>query len=208
MKYPRTFHSPNSPGGTSDDKRMTKTDYDLFFWSPEIDIVITEKLDGENTCFSRDFIHARSEDSGYNAPWQTMMRNRWEGLRHTLPENLVFYAENMYAVHSVEYEKLGDLFFVFGIVLKVQDKAWFLSWHATEEICAVFGFSTVPVIGSGKTVIPDKSRFGGQCEGIVMRNGGMFDFDDFSENVVKVVRADHVQTDEHWTKHWKKANIS
>ena len=207
MKFPKTFHAPHSMSVTKDDKRMSKTDFDLLFSSPDLDVVITEKLDGENTCFGRDFIHARSEDSGYQAPWQTMMRKRWEDVRYTLPENLLFYAENMYATHSIEYEKLPDVFFVFGVVLKVQEKAWFLSWKATEEICSMFGFSTVPVITMMTSTIPARSRFGGPCEGVVMRNGGMFDFDDFDENVVKVVRPNHVQTDEHWTKHWKKANF-
>lgn len=35
----------------------------------------------------------------------------------------------------------------------------------------------------------------------------MFHNDDFAENVMKWVRKDHVQTDEHWTRNWKKAKI-
>ena len=32
-------------------------------------------------------------------------------------------------------------------------------------------------------------------------------FDDFKDNVGKYVRAHHVQTDEHWTKHWENNDI-
>jgi hypothetical protein len=37
-------------------------------------------------------------------------------------------------------------------------------------------------------------------EGFVVRNAGSFLADDFSTNVVKWVRAGHVQTDQHWSK--------
>ncbi|EJC67123.1 hypothetical protein Rleg5DRAFT_2853 [Rhizobium leguminosarum bv. viciae WSM1455] len=43
-KYGRTYHLPISPGATSDDKVMTKLDGLMI-----ADLVITEKMDGENT---------------------------------------------------------------------------------------------------------------------------------------------------------------
>ena len=55
IKYPRTPHLPTSPGLTNDD-RIIK-DLSLLERSQ---VVITEKMDGENTTISRDYIHARS----------------------------------------------------------------------------------------------------------------------------------------------------
>jgi len=53
----------------------------------------------------------------------------------------------------------------------------------------------------------EKSKLGGLREGIVLRNADHFHNDDFSSNVVKWVRKDHVKTDIHWTRNWKKATI-
>jgi hypothetical protein len=51
------------------------------------------------------------------------------------------------------------------------------------------------------------SAYGNTKEGIVMRLAGEFDGDDFPNYVCKYVRANHVQTDEHWTRNWKKAEL-
>ena len=59
IKYPRTPHFPWSPGATDDDKILQ--DLSVFDKQP---VVITEKMDGENTTIYADgYIHARSLDS-------------------------------------------------------------------------------------------------------------------------------------------------
>jgi hypothetical protein len=58
VKYPRTFHFPWSPGRTNDDRVMD--DPNAAFGGAEV--VVTEKCDGENTTFYRDYLHARSID--------------------------------------------------------------------------------------------------------------------------------------------------
>jgi len=47
-KYPRTYHLPYSPGATKDDKKLQAGWFDNFAGQ---EIVITSKLDGENTHF-------------------------------------------------------------------------------------------------------------------------------------------------------------
>ena len=54
VKYPRTPHLPWSPGATADDRVHT----DLAGLEGR-EIVVTEKLDGENTTIYRDHVHAR-----------------------------------------------------------------------------------------------------------------------------------------------------
>ena len=57
-KYPRTPHLPFSPGGTKDDRRLR--DINCFVGK---EVVVTEKMDGENTSIYRDYYHARSINS-------------------------------------------------------------------------------------------------------------------------------------------------
>lgn len=44
-----------------------------------------------------------------------------------------------------------------------------------------------------------------QKEGVVVRTRDSFDNNDFATHVAKFVRIGHVQTDEHWTRNWKRA---
>ena len=54
----------------------------------------------------------------------------------------------------------------------------------------------------------EPSTFGKEKEGCVIRKANSFtDEQGFENNVCKYVRANHVQTDEHWTKNWKKAEL-
>ena len=78
---------------------------------------------------------------------------------------------------------------------------------------------TVPVLFKGvvssekelkdltESLSKEPSALGGLREGIVVRNADIFHNDDFSDNLMKWVRKGHVQTDQHWTRDWKKAKI-
>ena len=78
-------------------------------------------------------------------------------------------------------------------------------------MCGYLKINHVPVIYRGKY---DKDlilkAFNEYCsnvapqevEGFVVRNADRFKYEDFSKNVGKFVRKNHVQTDEHWTKKW------
>jgi hypothetical protein len=69
VKYPRTYHLPWSPGQTRDDRVIESTD---IFKGKEV--VVTIKMDGENTTMYHDYIHARSIDSGSH-PSRTWIKN-------------------------------------------------------------------------------------------------------------------------------------
>lgn len=203
MKYPRTPHMPWSISGTADDERIA--DMTTFH---NMQVVCTEKLDGENTVMSRDTIHARSE-TGYSKPWQSFLKKEWARIRFDIPHTFQICGENMYAVHSIEYTELTSSFYVFGIF----ENDYSLPWNKVIEYSNLLGLKTVPIIRYGimddfmNMPIPDNSAFGGTCEGYVIRNVNGFLQSEFSSNVIKCVRKDHVQTDIHWTKTWKKANI-
>lgn len=61
VHYPRTPHLPWSPGASSDDVRVG----DLSGLAGR-EVVVTEKLDGENTTLYADGLHARSLDSAHH----------------------------------------------------------------------------------------------------------------------------------------------
>ncbi len=207
-KYPRTYHFPFSPGATSDD-RISEN------WAAILqhELVMTEKLDGENTCLKADGVYARSHAAPTTSPWAVKMRELWEQHKHTLGDLEVF-GENLYAIHSIEYERLESYLYVFGIR---QGGEW-LSWEEVEFYAGVLDLPTVPVVMRGifteeeilsniETEMAAGSRLGGECEGFVFRNAGRFHSDDFEKNVLKYVRENHVQTDEHWTRNWQRAKL-
>ena len=60
-KYGRTYYLPISPGATSDDKVMASLDGLMVG-----DLLVTEKMDGENSTIHQGGSHARSPDSRYH----------------------------------------------------------------------------------------------------------------------------------------------
>jgi hypothetical protein len=190
VKYPRTYHLAWSDGVSSDDK--VQSDLSLL----QKEVVITEKMDGENSSIYRDYYHARSLDS-VDHPSRHWLKGFWGSMRHLIPENFRICGENLYAKHSIEYNELPSYFMVFSI----WDGDICLSWDETVEWCQLLGLVTVPVLGRGFYTENDLRNLKldlSKQEGYVVRNAGSFHFDDFSKNCLKWVRKGHVQTSEHW----------
>jgi ATP-dependent RNA circularization protein (DNA/RNA ligase family) len=191
-KYPRTFHLPWSEGCTSDDKKLAGSDH---FIGQQV--VITEKMDGENTTIYHDHVHARSLDSSHH--WSRSRVKELQSRLYDLPEDLRICGENLYAKHSIKYDNLVDYFQVFSIWSHEEC----LSWKDTVEWAEILGLKTVPVLYSGVYSYPiikeiqSKMDFS-RNEGYVVRLADSFKMRDFAKSVAKYVRANHVQTDEHW----------
>ena len=103
------------------------------------ELVLTEKLDGQNNCFSRQGVFARSHVAPTVHPWDKPLRRRWELLKNDLGD-LEIFGENMYGVHSIAYRDLESFFYVFA----VRENGLWLSWEETEFYAALFDFPTVP----------------------------------------------------------------
>ncbi len=206
MKFPRTYHLPYSPGVSSDDKVHKKP----FPTDRFSQYIMLEKMDGENTTFGKDYIHARST-LGYPPHWsRSFMKAKWDSVRWNIPPQLSIHGENLAGVHSIEYENLSDSFLVFGI--RDVERNVFLNWD--ETLLIVDGFDgallSVPTIGTllseevnDEKVLMDKFReyqdiVGREVEGFVIRPYDEFRFSEYADVVGKWVRANHVQTDEHW----------
>jgi hypothetical protein len=208
QKYGRTYHLPFSEGVTSDDKILWEWE-DLL----ENPIVITEKLDGENTCLKSTGVYARSHTAPTRNPWAGNMWEIWNRVQHDLGDLEVF-GENLYGIHSIEYEQLSYHFYVFAI--RVEEE-W-LSWEEVVFYAEALGLATAPVLEMGvfsvenirnliATRMKEGSVFGGACEGVVLCQTSAFQSIDFKEKVLKYVRKNHVKTNEHWTKNWKRATL-
>lgn len=199
QKYPRTLHLPWSPGATSDDKILPNTDC---FKGKRV--IITEKMDGENSTLAQDYYHARSLDSR-DHPSRSWIKAFHASIAHEIPEGWRICGENLFAQHSIKYDNLRSYFYCFSI----WDNDRCLSWEDTVDYCELLGVEMVPVlhkpfiwdnIGSPYWLSdPDVLNLDTvKQEGYVVRNADSFYLDDFSKNVAKWVRGGHVQTDEHW----------
>lgn len=219
-KYGRTFHYPFSPGTTSDDR--INHDYWSDIESIE-QIVHTEKLDGENTCLNQYGVFARSHAAPTRHPWANYLKERWHLIKNELGD-LEIFGENIYAIHSIKYLKIEHHFYVFAI--RHLDK-W-LSWEEVKFYAALLDLPIVPELiiqkpsdqnFFEKTVlnfVKQPSTFQSldihtkeECtmEGIVSRNTNEFLVETFKKNVFKYVRKNHVKTDAHWTRNWKRAPL-
>lgn len=207
-KYGRTYHLPFSKGVTNDDKVLK--DWQALL---EEEIVITEKLDGENTCIKKTGVFARSHAAPTHNPWAKNMWPIWERVKDSL-DDLELFGENLYGIHSIEYTKLPYHFYVFAVR---KGEHW-LSWEEVLWYADILELPTVPVFEIGRFTAKEIQQFmnkrmeqgsvlGGACEGFVLRNASGFSTLDFKYNVLKYVRQNHVQTDEHWTRNWKRAAL-
>ena len=210
-KYGRTYHLPWSPGTTSDD-RISKSVESLL----GIDIVVTEKLDGENCGMTDGGVYARSHATFTTSAWSREVRTlHKQSIENSLGEGVFLFGENMEGIHSIEYLNLTSYFYIFG----VRDNGIWIPWSKVEEYSYLLDLPTVPVLFKGKVetekelkdltedLVSQPSALGGNREGIVVRNAGEFSNEDFGANVMKWVRKGHVTTGEHWTRNWVKAKI-
>lgn len=200
VKYPRTMHLPWSPGRTKDDRVLSSVAH----WIGE-ELVVTEKMDGENTTvYSDGYIHARSVDSG-NHHSRNRLRADIQRWAYELPQGWRVCGENLTAVHSIKYEQLPDRFLLFSI----WDGNRCLSWDETVEWAELLGLQTPRVIWRGnidsaeqlQAVLTEEwKQIGGgeRSEGYVSRLSSDFELRDFHRAVGKFVRSNHVTSAQHW----------
>ena len=194
MKYPRTFHIPESPGCTTDDKVLLNLDH-LFGQ----ECIISKKMDGENTTMTSELVHARSVDSR-NHPSRNWVKQFHGQIAHQIPAGWRICGENLFATHSIEYRELQSYFYAFSIW---NEKNIALDWNSTLEWCDILNITPVEILFKGvlsKKVI--NSIIMNLCaltdEGFVIRLASEFHYNDFKMSVAKYVRANHITSDKHW----------
>lgn len=204
IKYPRTWHLPYSEKSTSDDKKHTR---DSHFIGKKI--VMTEKMDGENTTIYNDHVHARSLNSIIDSEdrrWiDTLRKLKIEG---NIPDSYRICGENLFYKHTCNYNNLTSLFYVFSI----WDEDICLSWEDTIQWCNLLDLKSVPVIYEGvynKDIIMDKfnkyCKVNDDVEGFTIRLYNEFKFEKFDISLNKYVSNNFVLPDAHW-RYSKKTN--
>ncbi|MGD1524638.1 RNA ligase family protein [Vibrio owensii] len=198
VKYPRTYHFPWSETIGSDDKLIR--DFSRFKGK---EIVILEKMDGECSTLARNYMHARSTESGYH-PSRSWLQNFHASFAYRIPENIRLCAENLFAQHSIVYDKTNPLrSYLYVFNAWYQDTNTALSWDDTVELCNELSLEMPDVLYRGEydeKVIQDvfKNLDKEKHEGIVVRVTHEIPYDEFQYLVGKCVRANHVQTGDHW----------
>ena len=187
-KYPRTPHLPWSPGATKDDRILPNINH---FINKEV--VITEKMDGENTSLYKDGLHARSIDSVYH-PSRDWLKNFHSQISYLLNDYRIC-GEYMYAKHSIFYNNLISYFYGFS----VWKEDLCLDWKFTTEFFSNLNIPIPQILYEGIyskdiRINLDKEK----QEGYVVRLKDSFLIKDFNISVAKYVRSHHVQTDNHW----------
>jgi hypothetical protein len=208
VKHLKIFHLPWTETLSKEDKILK----DLSFFENK-EVVLTEKMDGENTTLYPDHIHARSLN--FNSHWsRNWVRNFHAKLKYRIPKNFRICGENMYATHSIFYENLESYF----LVHSVWDSTICLSWDDTKYICEDISYKdvrlvTVPEIWKGMFYDPsllqstyETWKNTKKCEGYVIRLANMIEFAYYQKSVAKWVRKDHVQTNGHWFYNIKKSD--
>ena len=118
----------------------------------------------------------------------------------TLNPSYRICGENLFAEHSISYNNLESYFY--GFSLWRDDLC--IAWERTLAFFSQYLVVPVPVLYIGLwdekicQTLMNESTEKGTMEGYVVRTIKSFNINEFDKNVAKFVRANHVQTDEHW----------
>jgi RNA ligase len=194
VKYPRTYHLPWSQSITKDDRVIESLD---IFLNQEV--VVTKKMDGENSTLYPNHCHARSLDS-QNHPSRNWLKNFWQNIRMDIPRGWRICGENLFATHSIPYTDLPSYFLGFSIW---DERNNCFSWEQTLEWFQLLKIEPVPTIYTGvfdeaaiKQLWNPKDT--SSSEGYVVRLRHSFHYSQFRRKVAKFVRPNQVQTTKHW----------
>lgn len=205
IKYGRTFHLPWSKGIQSDDKVLKSLES---FENKEI--VVLEKMDGENTTLYTDHYHARSIDSQYNftRSWISKMHSV---MKFDIPDNFRFVFENIWAEHSIRYENIDTYAFLLSIWKSSSDesKDICLSYDETKDWAELLDVRMPKefyrgVFDKDKLIDLANSLDTSKTEGYVIRVTSEFSKKNMQKSIAKFVREGHVQPNaDHWLKNAK-----
>lgn len=162
------------------------------------DLVITEKMDGENTTIHSAGTHARSPDSRYH-PSRDWLKAFAASISPRLESSERIVGENVYAKHSVGYDELRSYFMGFSWILGSDIQPW----DATLDRFTELGITPVTELYRGPFTddlfgkVAERLDLARQ-EGFVARDAAGFSETEMPIRMGKYVRANHVQSETHW----------
>lgn len=195
IKYPRTYHLPWS-NMLKDDRILND---DSHFVGKRV--IVSLKMDGENTTMYNDYIHARSLENNSHET-RNWVKGLWSRISYLLDDDMRICGENLFAVHSIKYNFLRSYFMMFS--MWSNNKC--LSWDETVEYAGILGLETVSVIYDGiyskEKVIESFGPYEKYNEGYVVRIADEFNYIDFRRSVAKFVRPEFRQVVNNSHGHW------
>jgi len=203
IKYPRTYHLPWSH--LLKDDRILSDDSNFVGKR----VIVTLKMDGENTTMYNDYIHARSLDSATHET-RKWVKGLWSQVSYLLDDNMRICGENLYAVHSVKYTALPSYFMMFS--MWIDNRC--LSWDETKAYAKILALDLVPVIYDDvynkEKIIKEFTKYEKENEGYVIRVADEFNYIDFRRSVAKFVRPEFRQAVNNSHGHWisKKVEVN
>ena len=130
---------------------------------------------------------------------------------------IYLYGEDIFGVHSITYDPVPEnkTFYAFAL----SDMEFYYSYEDLCDYVDELNIPLVPIDFRGKIkslnelkelhdeIMSSPSHIGKTREGLVIRVADKFKVNTHCINVAKSVRKNHVQTDKHWTKNWKKCRL-
>jgi hypothetical protein len=176
-------------------------------------------MDGSNTSLEADGCFARTHAGPPTHKSFDQLKAFHASIKHKLDKDYQLFGEWCYALHSIAYNELPGYFMLFSVsqltynsshtIIMESQRAW-LSWDTVEMWAEEIGVPTVPVLFKGEvssekelkdlveSLMLQPSCCGGIREGVVARVARGFLELEFPTSVMKCVRANHVQTSDHW----------
>ena len=144
-KYFRTPHVPWSGSVTSDDKHVAGVTHLL-----EQDVVVTEKIDGENQTWTSESVFARSHDGPPPHESNGWSKTQHAQKRHLIDPGLSVYLEYTFALHSIWYRRMAEERAYLHVIGVRDDRTGvYWSWDDVEMMAANLDLPTVPVLFRG-----------------------------------------------------------
>ena len=178
--------------------------------------MVTEKLDGSNILLHDGEVYGRSVSAPSGEGWMAMVKKH-HAWKVTEPD-IYLYGEDIYGIHSIAYEAVPENRTFYAYSLRDETGA-FASFAEMSAFAIRREIPIIPVLfeGSFHSVAEirafvdqaheESSVLGGEREGIVIRLARGFSESEFSLNICKSVRVEHVKDDEHWTKNWQSCKV-
>lgn len=208
--FPKLDRVPWNP-----DKRETGVK-DVIGWMTKLNhqpVVITEKIDGDYVCMTRDAIYDQNgEDLSEHKVWDNI-KEIWKRYKDLIPSGYYILGEEFHAKRTIEYNRCLDNFFyrVFAIV-RAEDML-VLGMDETLDRIMGINFGYVPIFSQtdldiSKWVNYDyfirpttHSNYSSnvQAEGYVIRFMGEFPFSKLRAYMLKYTRPGYIKPDkESW----------
>jgi ATP-dependent RNA circularization protein (DNA/RNA ligase family) len=173
-------------------------------------VTVSEKLDGANVAIYKDWysklkLQKRGswiDNSHLQYKFLNEIHRLNKGFFRTNTRNCsVIYMELMYCQHSIPYERLTDYLYILDVFMTDHNR--YMKLEELKEFSQGFETPMAPIIYHGKLkkeelkeIMPKKSLFGPQCEGIVIHNEKR----NMRAKLVKPEFLKAIEDDEHWSK--------